>query len=298
MSRARQRWSVQASMADQQLADDAPAALIRFAAAATPRRRLFCLPFAGGGPSTYRLWPKSLPSDVEVVVVVLPGRDPRTRAASGASPPGSMAPIVSAALVAIEELQATDPLPFAIFGHSMGALVAYELTVELERAASGSTAAGGRARAPAHLFVSGRRSPDEVHEGELIHDLPDDAFLDSMQRLYGGVPEAVRQEPELLALFLPGLRADVQVFETYEPLTDRLVQCAVRVYGGADDRRPKPAALPGWQRLVGRDISVRTFPGDHFYLHDERAELVADIAAHWAVAESVVSVAARASEPS
>lgn len=259
--------------------------LVRFDSTGAATRRLYCLPFAGGGPSTYRLWPRSLPSDVEVLVIVLPGRDPRTRAASGEPPPGSMAELVEAAHAEILTAQRHNPLPFAIFGHSMGALVAYELTVALECAAGTGAQTTDATSTPAHLFVSGRRPPDERHEGERIHDLADEEFLDKMQRLYGGVPDAVRQEPELLALFLPGLRADVQVFETYAPLTDRRVQCMVRVYGGVDDRRPKPERLPGWQRLVEHEISLRTFPGGHFYLNDARAELVADITAHWSGAE-------------
>lgn len=259
----------------------APRASVRFDATGDAKRRLYCLPFAGGGPSTYRLWPQSLASDVEVVVIVLPGRDPRTRPASGEPPPGSMAELVDAAHDEIRTAQRDNPLPFAIFGHSMGALVAYELTVALERAAGTLAQTTDATDAPAHLFVSGRRPPDELHQGERIHGLADEEFLDKMQRLYGGVPEAVRREPELLALFLPGLRADVQVFENYAPLTDRRVQCRVRVYGGVDDRRPRPELLPGWQRLVEREISLRTFPGDHFYLNDARAELGADITAHW-----------------
>ncbi len=252
------------------------ASLIRYAAGAAVRRRLYCVPFAGGGPSTYRLWPQSLPADVEVVVVVVPGRDPRTRVASAALPPGSMVELIGPSLTAIAEMQATDPLPFTLFGHSMGALIAFELTVAMEAATADPL------QRPDHLFVSGRRAPDERHEGKLIHDLPDDEFLDSMQRRYSAVPAAVRQEPELLALFLPGLRADVRVFETYAPLTDRRVECPVRVYGGTDDRQPTPDALPGWQRVAERDISVRVFPGDHFYLNDAREDLAADVAARWA----------------
>ena len=275
-----------AAGAPRESATGSRSALVRFDATGAAMRRLYCLPFAGGGPSTYRLWPKSLPSDVEVVVIVLPGRDPRTRAASGELPPGSMAELVDAAHAEVLTAQRDNPLPFAIFGHSMGALVAYELTVAMERAAGTLAQITDATSAPAHLFVSGRRPPDELHEGERIHGLADEVFLDKMQRLYGGVPDAVRQEPELLALFLPGLRADVQVFETYAPLTDRRVQCPVRVYGGVDDRRPKPELLPGWQRLVEREISLRTFPGDHFYLNNARAELVADITAHWNAAEA------------
>ena len=83
----------------------------------------------------------------------------------------------------------------------------------------------------------------------------------------------------------PVLRADVQLFETYAPLTDRRVHCPVHVYGGAQDRRPKPDELAGWQRVAERAISVRTFPGDHFYLDAVRPELVEDIAAHWTAAD-------------
>jgi surfactin synthase thioesterase subunit len=264
----------------------ARAALIRYPGVEA-RRRLYCVPFAGGGPSIYRLWPKSLPADVEVVVVVMPGRDPRTRATSGALPPGSMAELIGPCLTAIAEMQAADRMPFALFGHSMGALIAYELTVAMEAASTDPL------QRPAHLFVSGRRAPDELHEGTLIHGLPDEQFLDRMQRRYNAVPEAVRHEPELLALFLPGLRADVQVFETYAPLTDRRVECPVRVYGGAGDRQPPPDALPGWQRAAERDISVRVFPGGHFYLNDERDELAADVAAHWVHAAADAAIGAR-----
>ena len=275
-------------MADRDVAAGARSALIRFDASGRAQRRLYCLPFAGGGPSTYRLWPKRLPSDVEVVVVVLPGRDPRTRAAGGVAPPGTMAELVAPSLDVIIEMQASSPMPFSIFGHSMGALVAYELTVELERVAE-TSGDPDTCPVPEHLFVSGRRPPDELHDGERIHDLADEPFLDAMQRHYGGVPDVVRKEPELLALFLPGLRADVHVFESYAPLTDRRVRCPVRVYGGATDRRPRPELLPGWQRAAERAISVRTFPGDHFYLNEAHPDLVADVAAHWAAAAAAAA---------
>ncbi|MGZ4772137.1 MAG: thioesterase II family protein [Ilumatobacteraceae bacterium] len=253
--------------------------LVRFGATGTAQRRLFCLPFAGGGPATYRVWPKSLPSDVEVVAVVLPGRDPRSNA-RGDIPPDAIADVVGPLLDAICELQANEPLPFAVFGHSMGALVAFELAVAMEHAAERTS----HAPVPSHLLVAGRRAPDALHTGESIYELADDPFLDAMQRLYGGVPDVVRNEPEVMALFLPGLRADVHIFETYAPMTSRRVGCPVRVYGGADDRRPTPDALGGWQRVAQRDISVRVFPGDHFYLNDAREQLVADIARYWTAA--------------
>jgi surfactin synthase thioesterase subunit len=169
---------------------------------------------------------------------------------------------------------ATDT-PYALFGHSMGSLIAFELAVTLER--DGGTP-------PDALFVSGRRPPSELHTGQHLHDLPDDAFLDAMDARYGGVPAAVRDEPELLALFLPALRADVRTFETYAPLTGCRVRCPVHVYGGADDTHPRPDQLAGWRAVAESDVTVRVFPGEHFYLTTARADLVADIARRWALA--------------
>lgn len=256
--------------------DVEPAGMLRFAASGVARRRLYCLPFAGGGPSTYRNWPGHLEPDVEVCAVVLPGRDPRALARGGDAPPGLMSVILPSVLAAVAETEATAPLPFAVFGHSMGALVAYELTVALEDRTAGTE------RTPDHLFVSGRRPPDELHRAASIHGLPDSEFLDELQVRYGGVPEVVRSEPELLALFLPALRADVQVFETYQPLTDRKVACPVRVYGGDDDTHPRPDQLAGWARVAQCPVAVRTFPGDHFYLTSELEALAGDVGDSWA----------------
>jgi surfactin synthase thioesterase subunit len=240
--------------------------LLHFDSAATPQRRLFCVPFAGGGPATYRLWPRHLPGDVEVVAVQLPGRSPMSREPLL----DSIAEIVD---VLHDAVVAHADLPFAIFGHSMGALVAFELTVALESTGAAS---------PSHLFVSGRSAPDEPRTGRQIHALPDDEFLDALNESYGGVPDVVRNEPELLALLLPALRADVRAWETYAPVGDRKVACPVHVYGGTMDTHPCPSALDGWQRVAERAISVRLFDGDHFYLAGEaRAALAADIVQRW-----------------
>ena len=114
-----------------------------------------------------------------------------------------------------------------------------------------------------------------------MHGLADADFLDELQRRYSAVPDVVRQEPELLALLLPVLRADVRAIETYAPLTDRKVRCPVHVYGGRDDRHPRPDQLPGWQRVAEREVRVRVFPGDHFYVAAQRDALAEDMAACW-----------------
>lgn len=241
-----------------------PRGLVRFATDAPPRRRLYCLPFAGGGPATFRLWPKSLTGGTDVLAAQLPGRNP----ASGEVPVDSVAAIVDAVQGAIVELQEQESLPFSIFGHSMGALIAFEVVVALEHADG---------PAPERLFVSGRRPPDELHEGDTMHDLADDDFLDAMQRSYGGVPDVVRNEPDLLAMFLPSLRADIRALETYRPRRTDKVRCPVRVYGGLQDRHPRPSQLAGWQRVAERDVTIRVFDGDHFYLNTAREALTADI---------------------
>jgi surfactin synthase thioesterase subunit len=240
--------------------------LLRFPAAGSAQRRLICLPYAGGTAATFRTWPQSLPSDVEVLTARLPGREPPFR-----DPPlESVAAIVDSLLPAVAEVA---DLPFAIFGHSMGAAVAFELAVALE--------AGIGSPQPSLLFVSSRRPPDEPNPLQPIHHLPDDEFVTAVRERYNAVPDVVMSEPELLALLLPVLRADIRVFETYRPLTNRAVRCPVHVYGGSDDRLPRPDQLAGWQRVSERPVRVRVFPGDHFYLTSHQEALATDIAGAW-----------------
>ena len=241
------------------------APLLRLGVRSAPRRRLFCMPYAGGGVAAYRLWHKSLPSDIEVLAAQLPGRESRLRE----QPLTSIAAMVESVRPAVEA--ATD-LPYAIFGHSMGALMAFELTAAL---------AHSGLRAPSHLFVSARRSPDEPDPKFPVHPLPEAQFLDELQERYGAIPDAVRNEPELLELLLPVLRADIKAVETYLPTHGARVACAIDVYGGEHDTHPYPSQLPLWQRVADQPVRIRMFTGDHFYLNAHREALTADIAARW-----------------
>jgi medium-chain acyl-[acyl-carrier-protein] hydrolase len=240
-------------------------ALLRLGVRSAPRRRLFCLPFAGGGVAAYRQWFMSLPDDVEVLAAQLPGRESQLLV----PPLRSIQAMVDAVLPAVE---AAATMPYAIFGHSMGALVAFELALALEQSG---------VRSPSRLFVSARRSPDDPETKPPVHALPEPQFLDELQERYGAIPEAVRNEPELLELLLPTLRADIQAVETYVPRPGARVHCPVVVYGGERDTHPLPAQLPFWARVVHRLEQVRLFPGDHFYLHAQREALTADLAWHW-----------------
>lgn len=241
--------------------------LLRLGVRAAAKRRLFCMPYAGGGVAPYRLWFKSLPDDIEVHAAQLPGRETRLRE----MPLSSIMSMVETLLPAIE---AASDLPYAIFGHSMGALIAYELTAALERRGM---------RSPERLFVSARRPPDEPDTWSPIHELPEPAFLDELQTRYGAIPAPVLAEPELLELLLPVVRADIRAVETYWPSADipTKVRCPVSVYGGDADTHPRPAQLPLWHRVAASPVRVRLFSGDHFYLNAQREPLTADIAAQW-----------------
>jgi len=251
---------------------EASATFLRLTPPDVPGRRLICLPFAGGGAATYRHWPRSLPEDLEVAAVQLPGRDLSRRG----EPLDSIGAMAMAAHIAV---RSASDLPYALFGHSLGALVAFELALALERD-------GGRP--PVALFVSGRRPPDQVDTAPPVHALADTPFLDELQRRYGGIPDVVRQEPELLALLLPALRADVRALETYQPAIGARVACQVHVYGGRGDTMPRPDELAGWERSAQRPVRTRVFAGGHFFVEDERAAICADIAAQWA-AEDVMA---------
>lgn len=239
--------------------------LLRLGVRAAPRRRLYCLPYAGGGVAAYRQWASGLPDDIEVVAAQLPGREARLREA----PLTSVQAIV--ALLA-DAITASADLPYAIFGHSMGGLVAFELARALEERGP---------RVPSHLFVSSRRPPDMPDPASPVHALPEPQFLDELQRRYDAIPDVVRQEPELLELLLPVLRADIQTIETYVPTPGAQVRCPVHVYGGLHDRYPVAADLPGWWRSSQGPVRMRLFPGDHFYMNAHRVALLRDIARHW-----------------
>jgi len=161
--------------------------LVRKAGAARPCLRLFCVPYAGVGASTYRLWAAGLPAEVEVSAIQLPGRETRLR-----EKPLDRIPDIVAGL--LPELRPHLDVPFAIFGHSMGAVIATELCAALVRE-------GGPL--PLHLFVSGRRAPHLADPDPSLSHLPDDDFARELNLRYGGIPAEIMADRELMALLLP-----------------------------------------------------------------------------------------------
>jgi medium-chain acyl-[acyl-carrier-protein] hydrolase len=223
--------------------------------------RLFCLPFAGGGASIYRAWPAALPSWVEVCPVQLPGREERYSEPAHTSVTG-----VSRALA--RELTPWLDKPFAIFGHSMGALLAFETARALRHAG---------ARMPAALLAAAYPAPQEAVTRTPIHQLPDRAFIEEMRRMEG-TPEAVLANAELMAFMLPVLRADFEACDTYAFVEEQPLEVALAVYGGADDREVDRAGLEAWRHTTRGAFSLRLFPGGHFFVQAHRDSLLADIA--------------------
>ncbi|MGW4905304.1 thioesterase II family protein [Streptomyces sp. NPDC004270] len=212
------------------------------------RLRLYCLPWAGAGTVAYRSWAMSFPADVEVVPVALPGRERRMGEA-----PLRSAEAVADALVPV--LQADIDRPYAVFGHSMGALVGHECVCRL-------TASG---RAPALLVASGARAPHRPLPGGGVHSLPMDRFLREVRRLQPA-PGGVMEDEELMELFGPVLQADFAVSETYLRPPGGPLGCPVSVLGGAGDPLVSRADLHAWRHHTSGPFSSYDFDGGHLFV--------------------------------
>lgn len=212
--------------------------------------KLLCLHHAGGSPAAFRPWVDELPASVELLPVRLAGRDARLRE----KPATSVAEIVAPLARAIEPLLAEHDV--AIFGHSLGALLGFELARELRRQGLPG---------PKALIVSGRNAPGTGRTLEL-HKLGDRQLVAEVQRIYGGIPPQILNEPELLALTLPLLRADLTVNETYVIGQEDPLDCRLRAYGGDDDPHVGRAGLEAWAVHTSASFACAQAPGDHFYL--------------------------------
>ena len=214
--------------------------------------RLFCFPHAGGGGAAYKAWAERLPPSI----VVVPMRPP------AGNQPANMAELVAALGDSIEPYL---DQPFAFFGHSMGAVVAFELARLLRRL---------NRPLPRVLVASGARAP-QFRRGHVPGPEPGEAeFVEALRRLQG-TPRAVLDNPTLLQLILPALRADAAIYRSYIYAEEPPLDCAIRAYGGAGDPNVHRQHLEGWSAETTGSFAVRVFPGGHFYLQAHRQEFLA-----------------------
>lgn len=223
--------------------------------------RLFCLPYAGGGASLFQRWVERLPGDIELCAVQLPGRETRL----DEEPFDRIEPLLDALELAV--LPYVDR-PFALFGHSMGAILAFELARALHR----------RGVAPRQLFVSGRAAPQLADPRPHIHALAPARFLDEVTAL-GGTPPEILDHRELLGTLLPVLQADFAAIERWSYAPGEPLAAPLSALGGAGDPRIGRRELAAWGAHTRGRFSLELFPGGHFFLRDCEDALVPFIAA-------------------
>jgi medium-chain acyl-[acyl-carrier-protein] hydrolase len=234
------------------------------ASSSSAQLRLVCFPFAGGAATFFRPWSERLRvasgGAIEVVAVQLPGRGARFGEPS-LTRMGAIADAVADAIPSLGEE------PFAFYGHSMGAYVAFEVTRRL-RARS--------ARLPLHLIVSGARAPHMRTIARGWHHLDDRALARELERL-GGTPDVILRDPELLALFLPILRADFEALETHVYEAQAPLDVPIRAFGGSSDAAASTAEVDAWRAHSTLPFAAKTFPGGHFFVDSARDQVLAEV---------------------
>jgi medium-chain acyl-[acyl-carrier-protein] hydrolase len=219
--------------------------------------KLFCFPYAGGRASIYSDWANHLPSGVQVVPVELPGRGAWLRE----TPWTSFPPLIDALADAI---QPHLEIPFAFFGHSMGSMIAFELS-RLLRSRYG--------REPQTLFASGRRAPQVPDDQPATYDLPKDEFIAELRRI-GGTPKEVLEHDELMELMIPLLRADFRLVQTYKYFSGAPLRCPITVFGGLEDCEETRDLLLAWKEQTISEFTLHQVPGDHFFLRSSQSFLL------------------------
>lgn len=221
------------------------------------RYRLLCLPFPGAGASTFLPWGDALPADVELSAIQLGGREDRFLD----EPPSTVEAIVAEV---VDVVAPTLDLPYALFGHSGGALLAYELARALPE--------------PVHLFVSAEPPPEAPRPDATLYQLDDASFADRIRARGGTAPE-IAANPELMELLLPTLRADFTWYGTYQYEHRPPLQCPITMFASPDDPLVAPADMAGWREHTTGPTRLQEVagPGGHFYVRDGAAPLIGAI---------------------
>ncbi len=224
------------------------------------RLRLVCFPYAGGGVMPFRRWSERLGCAVEVWAAQLPGREVRVRE----SP---VADLRALGVALAEALGPSQGLPDVFFGHSMGAILAFE-TARAQRRAGAS--------GPVALVVSASAAPHLPRHKPPTHELPDNEFRAELARL-NGTPRELLHSDELMALMLPTLRADFAACHTYACVAEAPLACPITVFGGEADSEVARDQLEPWRVHTSGAFACRMLPGDHFFLQTAAETLLAEL---------------------
>jgi medium-chain acyl-[acyl-carrier-protein] hydrolase len=211
--------------------------------------RLFCFPFAGGGAQSFRTWPDALPSAVEVCPVQLPGRELRIKETPFSNVAAMLEPLAAAIRPNLDK-------PFAFFGHSMGAIIAFELARKLRR---------DHNLLPECLIVSARVAPHLPIPREPINSLPPAEFIEALKGLKG-TPKEVLENKALMEIVTPLLRADLAVHEEYSYSEETRMECPILAFGGLQDTEASRQAIDAWGQHTSNNFVRRMLPGDHFFI--------------------------------
>ncbi|MDJ0718188.1 MAG: thioesterase domain-containing protein [Prochloraceae cyanobacterium] len=210
---------------------------------------MFCFPYAGSGPSAFSSWIKDLPPEIEICLIQLPGRENRI----GESPFSQLLSLVKSLASAFP----VQRIPFAFYGHSMGALISFELAREFRRSNQIS---------PIHLFFAAHGAPH--FSGKIAHLLANSSDCELIQQLHraGGVPNWLIENKKLRQKFLSILRADIQVYMSYTYYPETPLNCPISVFGGLKDVWVTKEQLLAWKEHTSRSFSLEMLPANHFFL--------------------------------
>ncbi|MEM8534977.1 MAG: thioesterase domain-containing protein [Chloroflexota bacterium] len=222
--------------------------------------RCFCFPYAGSGASIFAQWQTHFPAEIALCPVQLPGRENRFRD----SPFVHITPLVEAI---IEGLKPHFDIPFVFYGHSLGALIAFEVARSLRTQ---------NMPQPMHLLLSSHRAPQLPSSSPTLYQLSDEALVTHLQRL-GGMSQTLVQNTEWLAFVLPVLRADLSVYDTYAYIDDEPLSCPISVYGGLDDQRVSLAELEAWRDQTQSHCTLQMFSGNHFFIQSAQDSLLTSL---------------------
>lgn len=224
--------------------------------------RLWCFPYAGAGAAVWHPWAAPLAETADLVAIRLPGRESRLME----TPATRIGPLADALAT---EIAPYSHEPYALCGHSLGALLAHETARRLRAAGRPS---------PVALIASGARAPHCPRTEPDLHGLPDDAFIDQVDQRYQGIPKELLANREFLELFLPALRGDLEIFETYVHTPDEPLAIPLLALGGTEDPRVSRDQTLAWQAHTTGRFEAEFFSGGHFFTQTQHATVTARVA--------------------